>query len=215
MRSVFRIAPLALAALVLAVPSGASPSGEANTIAGRLDSLDRYVETENAAGLDAPRLDGRNWYDHDILFAAVVAEGSLVSAVTAPETAVTLLAPNDRAFQLLARDLTGKWLRTEQEVLDAIVSLVEAGDVDLGNVLAHHVVPGRVVRSALPFGEGVATLNSADSIVFRPRFFGLLVEVRDNVDSLRNPYVLRADLDAGASVVHAISRVLIPVNVGG
>jgi len=199
----------------LAISSTASAGGSGvDTIAGRLTALDRFTSTENAAGLDGFRFDGRNWYDYDILFAAVLADGTLVDAVTTASTAVTLCAPNDRAFQLLAFDLTGQWLFTEQAVLDAIVGAVQAGAVDLTNVLTYHVIPGKVLRADLPFNTPVGTLNG-DTIRFRPRIFGLFVELRDNVDAFRNPYLLRTDLDAGDSVIHSISRVLIPTNVGG
>jgi uncharacterized surface protein with fasciclin (FAS1) repeats len=71
-----------------------------------------------------------------------------------------------------------------------------------------------VNRADVPFNTPVPTLNG-DTIEFRPRFFGFFVELRDNVNTFRNPYLLRTDIDAGNSVIHSISRVLIPVNVGG
>jgi hypothetical protein len=60
----------------------------------------------------------------------------------------------------------------------------------------------------------VTTLNG-DTITFRPRFSGRFVELVDNVDAFRNPFLWKTDLDAGNSVIHSITRVLIPVNVGG
>ena len=212
MISLRRLAALALASLSLG--AFAHAAGEPDTIAGRLTALDRYTSTENAAGLDGFRFDGRNWYDYDILFAAVLADGNLVDAVTSAATEVTLFAPNDRAFQLLAFDLTGQWLFTEQAVLDTIVGAVQSGAVDLTNVLTYHVVAGKILRADVPLNTPVGTLNG-DTIRFRPRFFGFFVELRDNVDAFRNPFLLRTDLDAGGSVIHSISRVLIPVNVGG
>ena len=99
-------------------------------------------------------------------------------------------------------------------VLGAIVGAVEAGDVNLTNVLTYHVVGARVARSQVPFNTGVGTLNGGE-ITFRPRFFGLFVELEDEVSTFRNPFLLRTDLDAGNSVIHSITRVLIPANVGG
>ena len=186
----------------------------ANTIVDTLDELDRFRNSELSNGLDRFRFSQRNWYDYDILTAAVVADGTLVGAVTDPATAVTLFSPNDRAFQLLAYDLTGTWFWTETQVLDAIVGAVQAGAVDLTNVLTYHVVDGRVERADVPLNTPVPTLNG-DTIEFRARFFGRFIELRDNVNAFRNPYLLRTDIDAGNSVLHSISRVLIPVNVGG
>lgn len=206
----------AFVCLGLSAPAAiaAQASGEPDTLLERITVLDRYVSTENGAGLDRFRWDQRNWYDFDILTAAVVADGNLVSAVTDPHAALTLFAPNDRAFQLLAYDLTGNWYWTEEGVLNAIVGAVQVGAVDLTNVLTYHVLDGRVNRADVPFFTPVPTLNG-DTILFNPRFFGLFVELQDNVGAFRNPYLIRTDLDAGNSVIHSISRVLIPTNVGG
>ena len=124
------------------------------TLADRLGDLDRFTSSEDAAGLDTFRFDQRNWYDFDILFAAVLADETLVPAVTSADTAVTLFAPNDRAFQLLALNLTGRWFLTEGEVLGAIVGLVEAGAVDLTNVLTYQlgVTGGRVIETVPAIG---------------------------------------------------------------
>lgn len=202
--------PFLTAATASAAPAASTP----DTILDALNELDRFRSSENADGLDRFRFSQRNWYDYDILTAAVVADGSLVSAVTDPDSALTLFAPNDRAFQLLAFDLTGRWFRTEAQVLEAVVGAVQAGVVDLENVLTYHVVAGRVARADVPFDTPVTTLNG-DTIEFRSRFFGFFVELRDNVSAFRNPFLLRTDIDAGDSVIHSISRVLIPVNVGG
>ena len=212
------ISSVALLALVVAPTAPTAPAAPSNdppeTLLEAITELDRYTSTENEAGLDRFRWNQRNWYDFDILTAAVVADGTLVGAVTDPHSALTLFAPNDRAFQLLAFDLTGTWFFTEQGVLDAIVGAVQSGAVDLTNVLTYHVLGSRVERAAVPVHVPVPTLNG-DTILFNPRFFGFFVELRDNVDAFRNPYLLRTDIDAGNSVIHSITRVLIPTNVGG
>ena len=209
-----RLSLLSLASVVLGSSIFAAPAGGSQTIADTLTSLDRFTRTEDENGLDKRRFDQRNWYDYDILFAAVLLDETLVPAVTDAATEVTLFAPNDRAFQLLAFDLTGHWFRTEAEVLDAIVGAVVAGDVDLTNVLTYHVVGARVERRDVPLNTPVETLNG-DTITFRSRFFGFLVELEDSVDAFRNPFLVRTDINAGKSVIHSISRVLIPANVGG
>ena len=209
------VASFAVAALALGAASSAAPAkGNPDTILDKLNSLDRYTSSEDDQGLDRFRWNQRNWYDYDILTAAVVLDGSLVGAVTDASSELTLFAPNDRAFQLLAYDLTGNWYYTEDKVLNAIVGAVQAGAVDLTNVLTYHVVAGKILKADVPINTPVGTLNG-DTIEFRSRFFGFFVELVDNVSTFRNPYLVRTDLDAGLSVIHSISRVLIPVNVGG
>jgi uncharacterized surface protein with fasciclin (FAS1) repeats len=208
----------AVAVLVAGSATLASPAqaGTPQTLLGAISAADRYTSTEDSQGLDKFRWDQRNWYDYDILTAAVVADGTLVGAVTDPRTAVTLFAPNDRAFQLLARDLTGRWYWTERAVLKAIVGVVAAGKVDLTNVLTYHVVPGKFEKAdVVPLiGTPIPTLNGDTFVVQPPNRWGF-IEIRDNVDAFRNPYLVRTDIDAGNSVIHSISRVLIPTNVGG
>lgn len=212
------VAGLVAAATLAGTFALASPAqaAEGPTILGAVTTADRYTSTENANGLDRFRWDQRNWYDFDILTAAVVADGTLVGAVTDPATAVTLFAPNDRAFQLLAYDLTGRWFWTEQGVLDAIVGAVKAGKVNLTNVLTYHVVAGKFLKADIVplIGKPIPTLNGNTFVVKPPNFLGL-IEIKDNVDAFRNPYLVRTDIDAGKSVIHVISRVLIPANVGG
>ncbi len=197
-------APLALA--------GPAHASDGTTILDAISAADRYEGSENKNGLDRFRWNQRNWYDYDILTAAVVADGSLVDAITDPDTAVTLFAPNDRAFQLLAKDLTGRWYWTEQRVLNAIVKAVESGKVNLTNVLTYHVVAGKFVKADVPLNTPIATLNG-DTIKVKPKRFR--IKVKDNMPDFRNPYLVRTDIDAGHSVIHSLSRVLIPTNVGG
>ena len=212
-------AAAASAALVAGAGLAAAPSASANsdtTILSVVNSVDRYTSTEKD-GLDRFRWDQRNWYDFDILTAAVVADGTLVEAVTAASTAVTLFAPNDRAFQLLAKDLTGNWYWTEQAVLNAIVGAVGdgSGQVNLTNVLTYHVVDGKFLKAdVVPLiGSPIGTLNEGNSFTVQaPNRFGF-IEIDDEVDGFRNPYLVRTDIDAGNSVIHSISRVLIPADV--
>jgi uncharacterized surface protein with fasciclin (FAS1) repeats len=176
-------------------------------------AADRYTGTERD-GLDKFRWDQRNWYDFDILTKLVVVDGTLVDAVTDPKTAATLFAPNDRAFQLLAKDLTGRWFATETQTFNALAKAVANGDVNLTNVLTYHVVGGKVVKADVPFNTPVATLNGGE-IIFKKSWFG--IRIQDEVSAFRDPTIIRTDIgaDSSHSVIHAISRVLIPANVGG
>ncbi len=201
------IAAAAVAApLALAAPAQAT---QGKTILDAVTAADRFTSTEKD-GLDRFRWDQRNWYDFDILTAAVVANGTFVPAVTTPSTEVTLFAPNDRAFQLLAKDLTGKWYWTESEVLKAIVGAVGTGE-KLTKVLSYHIVGGKVVKADVPLNTPVATLNDGETIKFKATWYGIMV--KDNAKDFRNPTLVRTDIDAGKSVIHSISRVLVPSNL--
>jgi uncharacterized surface protein with fasciclin (FAS1) repeats len=197
----------ALAApLALAAPAQATENGP--TILGVVDSVDRFKSTE-VEGLDKFRWDQRNWYDFDILTAAVVANGALAGAVQDPKTAVTLFAPNDRAFQLLAFDLTGKWYATEAGVLKAILGVV--GDPEgelLTTVLTYHVVGGKVTKAEVPIKENIPTASGLDFQVKAGPFGTLRID--DDNTSLRDPFIIRTDIDAGHSVIHSVSRVIMP-----
>lgn len=209
-RTVTALAGAAALAAPLALSAPASASEGGTTILGVVNSVDRYTSSENSAGLDRFRWDQRNWYDFDILTAAVVANGEFVGAVTDASTAVTLFAPNDRAFQLLAKDLTGKWYWTEQGVLNAIVGAVGTGE-SLTKVLSYHLVGGKVVKSDVPLNTPIPTLNDGETVKVTPTKYG--IKVRDNADAFRDPYLVRTDIDAGHSVIHSISRVLVPSNL--
>ena len=72
---------------------------------------------------DGNRFD-RNWYDYDIVTEAVLAvlaakPTSPVGLLTDGTVPLTAFIPNDRAFQVLAYDLTKKWPTTEQKTFDA------------------------------------------------------------------------------------------------
>lgn len=206
------IAGLTAAAAIAAPVALAAPAQATTgkTILGAVSAADRYTKTENAAGLDKFRWDQRNWYDFDILTAAVVANKTLVPAVTDPATSVTLFAPNDRAFQLLAFDLTKKWYFTEQGVLNAIVGAVGVGQ-SLTKVLTYHVVGAKVVKADVPLNTPIPTLNGGETVTVSANRYG--IQVKDNAPAFRNPYLVNTDIDAGRSVIHSISRVLVPSNL--
>lgn len=195
----------------VALAAPAQADGQ-DTLLDLISSQDRFVNSERD-GLDRFKWNQRNWYDYDILTKLVVEDGSLVGAVTSPATAATLFAPNDRAFQLLARDLTGRWFATETRVFNALAKAVANGDVNLTNVLTYHVVGAKVVKADVPFGEKVPTLNGGE-LKFKKSWFG--IRIKDEVRDFRNPTIIRTDLGAETSnsVIHTISRVLIPANVG-
>ena len=85
----------------------------------------------------------------------IVTEAALAVVATKPESPVALLAdgttrltvfaPTDQAFRLLAKDLTGKTIRSEKKIFEALVDL--AGVDTIETVLLYHVVPGKTLTS--------------------------------------------------------------------
>jgi hypothetical protein len=129
-------ASLATAALV-----PATAAAEPKTIASVLD---------DGTGYD------RNWYDYDILDAAVNAvigaKGSATPliAATKADTAFTVFAPNDRAFQVLVASLTGKWIWSESKVVPALLAALGGGTTALDtveNVVLYHIIPAAASTS--------------------------------------------------------------------
>lgn len=152
-----------------------------------------------------------NHSDYDILLNAVQA-ADLVGALNDPSAKLTVFAPNDRAFVLLAKDLgfTGK---DEAGAWNFLVgALTQLGNGDpipvLKNVLLYHVAPGNLGI------VDVATSNKVDTLLgssFRV-FFVVLV---DEDPDFKNPIVLplASNIKASNGIVHTISRVLLPINI--
>lgn len=177
---------------------------------------------------DGTAFDG-NWYDFDILEAAarvVVAApdkgSSAVLALADPSASLTVLAPNDRAFQVLAHSLTGKWYGTEAGVLNAIAGAITGGlkaDLEdtLEAVLLYHVIGGKVTYSQVKAlsGESVTTVGGG-SIGIKYVWWLNTVVLRDADTDDANPWVIgsKRNIAVGTnSLVHGIALVLRPVNL--
>ena len=101
---------------------------------------------------DGNRFDS-NWYDYDIVTEAVLAvlaakPGSPVGLLADGTVPLTAFIPNDRAFQVLAYDLTKRWPGTEAKTFSALVDAVGVDAVE--QVLLYHVVPGAPSRRRPP-----------------------------------------------------------------
>ena len=111
----------------------------------------------------------RNWRDFDILDQAV---GAVLAAKPASPVAVladgtvplTAFVPNDRAFQLLAKDLTHRWYGSEQEVLTALAGAVGIDAIE--QVLLYHVVPGATIDSGAALASDNVALTTAQGGTF-------------------------------------------------
>jgi hypothetical protein len=190
------------------------------------------VDAPAGSVLDLLEADGtafdRNWYDFDILEAAarvVVGApdkgGSAVLALADPAAALTVLAPNDRAFQVLAWSLTGTWYRTEAGVLNGIAGAITKGlgaDLEdtLEAVLLYHVIGGRATFADVKAlsGTSVATVGGGSIGIKYYKWLNLVV-LRDADTSDANPWVVngKRNIAAGKSIVHGISLVLRPIDL--
>ena len=193
-----RLAGLMLSALALLMPQVVlSQHPPAQTIAGLVAASGGEFD--------------HNRGDFDILLNAVIA-ADLVGALDAEGADLTVLAPNDRAFLRLARDLGYEGF-TEAGAFDAIVTALTAiGDGNpipvLTDVLLYHVSPGAKTREEIVFGDPIETLLEGSWVFKRKRY------LIDGEPDLRNPWLTQpADLEATNGIIQTISRVLIPVDL--
>lgn len=164
----------------------------------------------------------RNWYDYDILTQAVLAvlgakPDSPVKVLTDGSVPLTVFAPNDRAFQVLAADLTKRWPRTEAATFDALVKAVGVDAIE--QVLLYHVVPGATITKKDALRADGATLTTAQGgtigVKVRSRWLPI-VELKDQDPNDVNPVINpRAfDLNKGnKQIAHGIVFVLRPLDL--
>jgi uncharacterized surface protein with fasciclin (FAS1) repeats len=165
------------------------------------------------------KYDRRSW-DYDVIgevVKAILDSGipTQLGASVDPNAELTVFLPNDRAFRRLAHDLTGEWVKKEADIIPAILGAV-GGDLALVNaVVEYHVVPGKI-KARTAFRSDGAVLTSIMGASFEVDVKGKkrLVLI-DNEPDLRNPKLIRRDLDNRASngIWHGIDRVLIPVDL--
>ncbi len=161
----------------------------------------------------------KNWNDYDLVTKAVVAvltakPNSPVKALTDGTVALTAFVPNDRAFQILVKSLTGKTLTRERSVFGAVASL---GIPTIEAVLLYHVVPGATIDSAAALKANGAKLTTAGGGTFTVRVHpGPMISLRDKDPNARNPRVILSQLDinkGNAQIAHGIDRVLRPIDL--
>jgi uncharacterized surface protein with fasciclin (FAS1) repeats len=205
------VASAALASVAgLATATSASASSD--------DDHDKHLGTKSLAKVLAADGSGfdRNPWDYDIVDNAVSAvlqakPKSPVKILADGGKPLTAFIPNDRAFERLATDITGKRYDSEKAVFGAVASL---GINTIETVLLYHVVPGATVdyRTALRSDDaklktaqgGKLTVDVEDHRVF------LVDADRDD----RNAKVVQPNINKGnRQIAHGISQVLRPVNL--
>ena len=152
--------------------------------------------------------------DFDILARALDA-ADLAGAVGDPAAQLTVFAPTDTAFARLARDLGYTGDPTDEDAVFAAIadSLSElSGDGDpiplLADVLLYHVSEGVRSSEAVAAADTVPTLNGE---TIAPDGLRLV----DREPDLLDPEVVEADIAASNGLVHAIDRVLLPLDAPG
>ena len=165
-----------------------------------------------------------NPYDFQILTSAVIAT-DLVATVQSLNN-VTIFAPNDRAFEVLANKLglLGKGYRygatvDEEKIVAALLTLPNAAETIKGIVLYHvytrGALPGKAVVKLPVFGTKLTMANGQKLTVTNFSRFtrGATVFLGDKDGVWWNDQVVRSKVDVikvPGAVVHGISDVLLP-----
>ena len=164
----------------------------------------------------------RNWSDYDVLTQAVGAvlaakPNSPVGVLADGTVPLTAFLPNDRAFQLLAADLTGKWYRSESALFTALATGLGVDTIE--TVLLYHVIPGATIDSRTALRSDGARLTTAlgpsikvDVLSKRYKLVRLIDADRNDLDPLLDPRAL--DLNKGnRQIAHGILLVLRPADL--
>jgi uncharacterized surface protein with fasciclin (FAS1) repeats len=204
------------ASLVLGSALVAAPSASAGSTTGGQKIIDALLPGYQANG------DG-NPYDFDIVTTAVIATG--LAPVLGSLDNVTVFAPNDRAFEVLAVK-TGALPASyrygakvnETQIVNALVD--KLGLATIKKVVLYHVFTGGALAGAdvvkLPtFGTKIKMANGQTLRVTNlTRLTGKpTIILGDKDGSFFNDYVVRSKVDAvkvPGGVVHGISDVLLP-----
>ncbi|GGK24452.1 hypothetical protein GCM10010124_16210 [Pilimelia terevasa] len=158
--------------------------------------------------------------DFDILTAAVNAvlkakPGSPVAVLADGGTALTAFLPTDRAFENLAREISGSHdLPGEKQAFTTVAAL---GIDTVEGVLLYHVVPGvTITRKAAVKADGAKLTTAAGSAItvqVTGRCFPR-VSLRDADTDDRDPRVVKFDINKGnRQIAHGIDAVLRPADL--
>ena len=209
------LAVVASAALASVAGLATATSASANSGADH----DKSLGTKSLAKVLAADGSGfdRNPWDYDIVDNAVGAvlkakPKSPVKVLADGRVPLTAFLPNDRAFERLATDITGKRYDSEKDVFGAVASL---GISKVETVLLYHVVPGATVdyRAALRSdGEKLKTAQGGKLTVDVRGDHRVFLVDADRDD--RNAKVVQPNINKGnRQIAHGISQVLRPVDL--
>jgi len=158
-----------------------------------------------------------NWNDYNIVahaaFAVIKAKpSSAVGVLANGKVALTAFIPNDRAFQILVKQLTGKTVTTEAGVFAAVAKL---GIPTVEAVLLYHVVPGATIPSSVAVKANKAVLKTAQGGLIRVAVSaGPKIVLVDRDPYITSPTVILSQVDinkGNKQIAHGIDRVLLPL----
>ena len=199
---------LALTAFSAAAPASAQVARGDDSLAGVLTS-------------DGNKFD-KNADDFDILTEAALAviaakPDSPVALLADGGQRLTVFAPTDEAFRQLAKDLTGKTIKSEKKIFESLVAL--AGVDTIETVLLYHVVPGKTLTSKKVLKANGAKLMTAagETVKVKVRTKGgVSVTLKDKDKNAQDPQAVLDALDinkGNKQIAHAIDRVLRPIDL--
>ena len=199
---------LALGAVQATAPAASAKAAGEDSLAGLLTS-------------DGNTFD-KNKNDFDIVTEAALAvvgakPDSPVALLADGTKRLTVFAPTDQAFRKLAQDLTGKKIRSEKKIFDALVDL--AGVDTIETVLPYHVVPGKTLTSNKVLKADGARLTTAQGgkvkvdVKMKP---SVSITLKDRDKNAEDPKVILKAIDhntGNKQVAHGIDRVLRPIDL--
>ena len=164
----------------------------------------------------------RNWYDYDIVTEAVLAvlaakPSSPVGLLTDGTVPLTAFIPNDRAFQVLAYDLTEEVAHHRGEDVQRPRGRRRRRRHRAGAALPRR--PGRHHHQEAAVNANGAVLTTAQGGTIRVRVYSKylpIVELRDQDTNDVNPFLnpLALDINKGnRQIAHGIVFVLRPLDL--
>jgi uncharacterized surface protein with fasciclin (FAS1) repeats len=199
----------------------------ATVIGGALPAQAQAQAPKEKSLVDVLTSDGnkfdKNKNDFDILTEAALAivgakPDSPVALLADGSVKLTAFAPTDQAFRLLAADLTGKTIKNEEKLFNALVEL--AGVDTIETVLLYHVVPGATLDSKKVLKSNNARLTTAQGgkvkVKIGKNHEGPVVKLVDKDKDDQDPKAILGALDinkGNKQIAHGIDRVLRPINL--
>jgi len=165
----------------------------------------------------------KNSKDFDILTEAALAvvgakPDSPVGLLADGSVRLTAFAPTDQAFRHLAKDLTGKTVRSEKKIFSTLVEL--AGVDTIEQVLLYHVVAGKTLTSNKVLKAKGATLTTAQGGTLKVKITKkkgspvITLKDQDRNDKDAKVILTAIDLNKGnKQVAHGIDQVLRPIDL--
>ena len=215
-RFIGALAALATAGTVLASAPAASGAAPDSAVAPKERSLVTWLRSDGNAY-------DRNGADFDIVTRAALAvlaakPDSPVAVLADGDQRLTAFLPNDRAFRLLAKDLTGRTIHSERKVLNTLVSA--AGVDTIEQVLLYHVVLGKKLTSKKVLKADGARFTTAQGARIRVKVRHAhgrpVISIVDQDRNARNARVVLSKVDrnkGNKQIGHGIDRVLRPIDL--